>query len=89
MQFELVESVSSIGRDSSCAIHLNHSKISKNHAVITQENSSWVIEDLQSTNGLMVNGSKVRKARLQPGDEIFIGPYDFVFEVEEAVQGAH
>jgi pSer/pThr/pTyr-binding forkhead associated (FHA) protein len=41
-----------------------------------------VIVDLGSTNGIEVNGRKVKRATLDPGDRISIGQTDLVFERE-------
>ncbi len=44
--------------------------VSRRHAKVYYRNGSWYIEDLNSTNGLYVNGSKVEKAVLREGDEV-------------------
>jgi pSer/pThr/pTyr-binding forkhead associated (FHA) protein len=60
-----------VGRDQSCDIRLVTGKISKQHALLTTENGSIFIEDLNSTNGTFVNNRQIRARRsLTPGDVI-------------------
>ena len=55
-------------------------KISKHHAAVVLAKEGWTIEDLQSKNGVLVNGQKVGQALLRDGDTVKIGPYEFYFE---------
>lgn len=73
-----------IGRQSDCDISLTHSrKVSRKHCCIAQVNSSFVIRDLGSTNGVFVNGARVRKeAGLTLGDELAIGDVRFRLQTE-------
>jgi pSer/pThr/pTyr-binding forkhead associated (FHA) protein len=47
--------------------------VSSSHAQIMSRNDGWVIQDLGSTNGTLVDGRLVREAPLRPGSEIAIG----------------
>ena len=69
-----------IGRETDNMIQLPHEKVSKHHGVILQSKGAWVIEDLQSRNGVSVNGHRIERAELKNGDCVKIGPYDFFFE---------
>ena len=73
-----------IGRQSDCDVSLTHSrKISRKHCCIAQVNNSYVIRDLGSTNGIFVNGTRVRKeAGLTLGDELAIGDVRFRLQTE-------
>jgi len=73
-----------IGRQADCDVSLTHSrKVSRKHCCIAQVNSSYVIRDLGSTNGVYVNGSRVRKeAGLTLGDELAIGDVRFRLQTE-------
>ena len=53
----------SVGREDDNMIQLPHEKVSKHHAVLVAEAGDWVIEDLQSTNGTLVNGKPAFMAR--------------------------
>jgi len=69
-----------IGRETDNSIQLPHEKISKHHAAVVLAKEGWTIEDLQSKNGVLVNGQKVGQALLRDGDTVKIGPYEFYFE---------
>ena len=61
-----------IGRGESNSIVLTHVGVSNEHAVIRRRNDAFVIEDLHSTNGVFVNGSRVSAAVLHEKDLITI-----------------
>ncbi|MGZ3809653.1 MAG: FHA domain-containing protein, partial [Bacteriovorax sp.] len=67
-----------IGRDpSKCQIVLNDSEVSSVHAVITKNNVMLTIEDLNSSNGTLLNGDRINKATLNHNDEFVIGGVTF------------
>ena len=73
-----------IGRNPDCDVVLIDSrKVSRVHCCVAQVDANYVIRDLGSMNGVRVNGSKVREARIMIGDEISIGDADFVLETPE------
>jgi pSer/pThr/pTyr-binding forkhead associated (FHA) protein len=59
-----------IGRDPSCDISLTLDYLSRNHVSLEPKNGKLFIEDLNSSNGTYVNGKRVEKAELKPGDKI-------------------
>src|ERR1035438_10202736 len=62
-------------------LQLRDGKVSSQHARITQESDgSYTLIDLGSSNGTLLNGKKVKKAALRPGDEIRLGRTTFVIE---------
>jgi pSer/pThr/pTyr-binding forkhead associated (FHA) protein len=69
-----------IGRDDGNALQLPDPQVSKRHAVIRAKGGGWTIEDLNSTNGITVNGERVERSVLKNGDRIHIGPFELVFE---------
>lgn len=73
-----------IGRQADCDVSLTHSrKVSRKHCCVAQVNNSFVVRDLGSTNGVFVNGSRVRKeAGLTLGDELAIGDVRFRLQSE-------
>jgi diguanylate cyclase (GGDEF)-like protein len=62
-----------IGRASTVAIKLGDDGISRRHARVIVEGSVVRIEDLQSSNGTLVNGARVDVQTLKDGDKIQIG----------------
>jgi pSer/pThr/pTyr-binding forkhead associated (FHA) protein len=80
LAFPIQEPRITIGREPDNLIQLPHEKVSKHHAVILQAKGGWAIEDLQSTNGVIVNGQRTDGAELKEGDTVKIGPFEFYFE---------
>jgi hypothetical protein len=62
-----------IGRSHGCDIVLIDPSISRCHADLRRDGGQWILRDLQSTNGIAVNGRMVAEARLAPGDQITLG----------------
>lgn len=74
-----------IGRRDSNDIVLANPYVSSNHAIIAVDGNSYVLTDIGSTNGTMVNGQQLAPqtpVRLQPGDKIAMGQLELVFEME-------
>jgi pSer/pThr/pTyr-binding forkhead associated (FHA) protein len=65
-----------IGRGGDCQIQLNDPSVSRHHAKITRVYSEHFIEDLNSTNGVILNGRRVRKHVLKASDHVQIGTHD-------------
>src|SRR5262249_26907093 len=61
-----------IGRRESCDICLRFPNIAGQHCQLTYQDGYWMITDLDSTNGIKVEGIKVKKKALRDGDEIAI-----------------
>ena len=62
-----------IGRLASSGVHVPDANVSREHAAFVREGSSWWIEDLDSSNGTLLNGEPVDRARLQDGDVVEVG----------------
>lgn len=69
----LADGATTIGRDSSCTIALRDRSVSRQHAEITCSANQAVVRDLDSRNGVRVNGVPRRQATLQPGDTVEFG----------------
>jgi len=70
-----------VGRDSTCQIRLADSEASRTHAEITpSEREGFELVDLGSSNGTVVNGTKVVRHKLIGGDRILIGSTLLLFE---------
>jgi FHA domain-containing protein len=68
-----------LGRSRDCDIQLNDANASRRHAELRQEGASYWIVDLGSTNGMEVNGKRVKRAKLRDGDTITIGSTEVTF----------
>jgi len=77
--FEIASAETLIGRAPSCDLQIPDESMSREHAVVLAEGDTHTLEDLQSTNGIKVNGKRVRSTELNHGDEIEIGQTHLVF----------
>ena len=68
-----------LGRSKECDVQVSDANVSRRHAELRQEGSSWWIVDLDSTNGTEVNGKRVPRAKLADGDRITLGSTELVF----------
>ncbi|MGA8546857.1 MAG: BTAD domain-containing putative transcriptional regulator [Mycobacterium sp.] len=72
-----------IGRLTDNDIVLDDEEVSRHHAVIIDTGSSFMITDLRSANGLLVQGRRLHpSATLADGDHISICGYEFTFELQ-------
>jgi len=72
-----------LGRSRQCDIVLQDPNVSRQHAEVRPRGGSWVLNDLGSTNGSLINGRRIDGPEvLKPGDEIEIGTSAIKFEVE-------
>jgi hypothetical protein len=71
-----------LGRSRECDIQLADPNVSRRHAELRQEGSSFWVVDLGSTNGLEVNGRRVKRAKLDDGDTFTVGSTDVRFARE-------
>lgn len=62
-----------IGRDAGNDIVVQEARVSRHHATLTWDASAWALADLGSANGTLVNGSRVERAVLKPGDLVRVG----------------
>lgn len=68
-----------IGRAPESEIRLESSSVSRHHAMILCNARHCIIEDLNSTNGVVINGRKVSRHKMKDGDVIVIGDAQFKF----------
>ena len=62
-----------IGRAPSNNIVIDNIRISRKHCIVTFNNNNWYIEDLNSLNGIYINGKKTKKSQVSLTDRISIG----------------
>ena len=62
-----------IGRLASASIHVEDANASREHAAFVRDGDTWLVEDLGSTNGTLLNGTPVDRTVLHDGDVIEIG----------------
>jgi pSer/pThr/pTyr-binding forkhead associated (FHA) protein len=63
-----------VGRDPACDVtESNDPLLSRRHAAFTADTRDAIVRDLESRNGILVNGAKTKEARLKHGDVVQIG----------------
>jgi chromosome segregation ATPase len=71
----------SVGRTPDNDLQIDAKFISRHHAVILAGPAHTIIEDLNSTNGVLVNGRRITRQTLKDGDSVMIGKTVFRFAV--------
>jgi pSer/pThr/pTyr-binding forkhead associated (FHA) protein len=88
---ELAQPEVLVGRHSSADVRLPLPDVSRRHCRFVFSGDVWQVFDLQSLNGVLVNGAKVEGAVLHQGDTLRIG--GFIFQVDlsggQAVEPPH
>ena len=62
-----------IGRERYCEVELADAQVSRRHAEVSLVNGEWMIRDLQSSNGLFVDGRRTDSARIGEGVAVTLG----------------
>lgn len=68
-----------IGRGDKVDIKINDTKASREHAEITKVGENWVVTDLGSQNGVMINEHKITQQQINETDKLIIGQTVFKF----------
>jgi hypothetical protein len=71
-----------VGRSRRSDFVVEDPNISRRHFELQRRGDDWYVVDLESTNGIAVNGRKVSSAQLQPGDEIVAGTSRMRFNLD-------
>ena len=73
-----------LGRSRDCEIQIEDANVSRRHAELRREDDGFWIVDLDSTNGVEVDGRRVKRAKLDPGDTFTVGSTTVTFATEPA-----
>ena len=76
------QDVAVIGRGRDCDIVVDDANVSRRHAELRHEGPAFWIVDLDSTNGVEVNGRRLRRAKLEDGDTFVVGETEIAFSTE-------
>jgi len=79
----LSEGEITIGREASNGIAISDPSVSRKHCLLTGQDGRFLVRDLDSRNGTLVNRAAVDEQWLQHGDEIAAGDSSFLFLLEE------
>lgn len=66
-----------VGRREDCDIVLRFSNVSARHCKLVLSDGYWYVQDMQSTNGVKVNGLKVEDRRVDPGVRLSISKHEY------------
>lgn len=78
-RFDLQESVVSIGREPDNPIQLCDAEVSRRHALVVFQDDGYHLIDLESANGVFVNGRRIQDHPLKNGDQILVGQTFLLF----------
>jgi chromosome segregation ATPase len=76
-----------IGRAAGCEMQIDSSSVSRHHALVIVGPREAIIEDLNSTNGVLVNGRKISRQMLNDGDAVAIGDIQFRYFARPVPRG--
>ncbi|MFO1467951.1 MAG: FHA domain-containing protein [Steroidobacteraceae bacterium] len=85
VEFDLPAGKISIGRATNNDVRIDSQFISRHHCHILTTRQYSVIEDLQSQNGIVVDGRRISVHRLRDGDEVALGDHKLVFNRVDGV----
>jgi pSer/pThr/pTyr-binding forkhead associated (FHA) protein len=72
----------SIGKSSTNDVVIDRQYVSRKHAVLTHRNGYFYIADDNSSNGVVVNGKKIKvPTKLENGIRVAFGPYETIFRI--------
>lgn len=74
---DLNKDLTVVGRLDQCDLKIDDISVSKMHCVLLRDHQSLMVRDLGSTNGTRVNGLRVRRASLNPNDQLTIANSTF------------
>ena len=77
-----------VGRRESCDIVLRFANVSGQHCQLTLEGGYWFVQDLNSQNGVKVNGAHVMRKLLKPGDTLSMARHKYKIQYVPEELGA-
>ena len=78
----LIREELTVGRRESCDVCMRFPNISGLHCQLNFRNGYWYVRDLNSTNGIKVNGVRVQEKVLHPRDELTIGKRKYTIDYD-------
>jgi len=87
-EFEIIDNEVHMGRELDNTLRLPDPSISRHHCVLRKVGGGFEIQDLQSSNGVLVNGNRVQSSPLRDGDRITLGQVQLTFQDPRPEAGA-
>lgn len=78
--YDVVKPLIKIGRAAHCDVVINDVLVSREHGRLQLLPEGWVLEDLNSANGTLVNGKRITRTVLKPGDKVRLGLSEILVE---------
>ena len=75
-----------IGRAETADLRVDSVEVSREHAEIIERNDMWLVRDLGSTNGTLVNGKLIKETLLSDGDILKVAETELTFVASVAAQ---
>lgn len=69
-----------VGRRESCDIVLRFANVSGQHCQLSLESGYWFVQDMNSQNGVKVNGARAMRKVLKPGDLLSVARHKFTIQ---------
>ncbi len=83
LKVPLASERTTLGRSKQCGVALRNKYVSGEHCEILNKDGECALVDLDSTNGLFVNGLRVKSKKLEDGDKILAGTALIIFVADE------
>jgi pSer/pThr/pTyr-binding forkhead associated (FHA) protein len=87
MEYPLTKAYTVMGRDKAANVFLKDPHVSSEHAAIVYQDGSYILKDLDSTNGTLMNGTIIKQSYLKHGDLFRIGDTTLQFILEATHSG--
>lgn len=81
-----------VGRREGCDIVLDFGNVSGHHCLLEIDEGYWFVRDLQSANGIKVEGRRILagvRKRVDPGDELTIAKHKYIVQYQPDKLGAY
>ena len=79
-EFEIIDNEVHMGRELDNTLRLPDPSMSRHHCVVRKVGDGFEIQDLQSSTGVLVNGTRVQSSPLRDGDRITLGQVQLTFQ---------
>jgi len=81
--FPLKKAVTTIGRGNECNLRIPLGVVSRKHCQINKDGDKLTVQDLGSSNGLLVNNRRIKEiTEIKAGDTVAVGPVVFTVMVD-------
>jgi pSer/pThr/pTyr-binding forkhead associated (FHA) protein len=87
MEYPIEKTYAVIGRNRDAAVPLTDPLVSREHAAIVFRDDTFILKDLDSTNGTYMRGTSIKRRKLSHGDKFHVGNTVLQFILEDSGRG--